>query len=523
MKTSESSVGITDRISLSGLIKFVPVLFILGLVAIVLTSISASTRQSGRLDQVGVASRQQVLGERYVAGVLRGAVGQDTDWPATRELLEVSSKALVEGGAAPSTGATRVTLPASTGNTKAVLARQRGASKNLFEAGDAALGLKPQSPEWAKAIDRLIRAGEEFQVVAGEAVDRLTAQGHDEVGRAQKLQFALAALSIVLGTLVAILVLRRIRRIVGDVASGMEQMASGELGVRLPVRSHDEVGRLAVAFNTVCAKIGEAMREIAESSAALAGASEELTSVNSEMGRNSETTLSRAREAMSASDRVSGNFQSASAAAEEMTASIQEIARNAGDAAKVSREAVDAAKRANETVGALGESSAEIGNVIKVITSIAEQTNLLALNATIEAAGAGDAGKGFAVVANEVKELANETARATDDISRRIEQIQNDTRGAVLAIQEIGKVIEQISEYSNTIASAVEEQSATTGEIGGNVSEAHRGTEEIRANIGGVSEAAQSATRGVENSTHAAAELAKMATALQSLVGRFRT
>jgi methyl-accepting chemotaxis protein len=175
----------------------------------------------------------------------------------------------------------------------------------------------------------------------------------------------------------------------------------------------------------------------------------------------------------------------------------------------------------NATVQKLGESSAEIGKVIKVITSIAEQTNMLALNATIEAARAGEAGKGFAVVANEVKELAKETAHATDDISRMIEAIQADTKGAVDAIQQIGAVINQINDISNTIASAVEEQTATTHEISRNVVEAAKGSGEIAQNITAVAQAAETTTEGAGNSQKAATDLARMAAELQKLVAQF--
>jgi methyl-accepting chemotaxis protein len=173
-------------------------------------------------------------------------------------------------------------------------------------------------------------------------------------------------------------------------------------------------------------------------------------------------------------------------------------------------------------VAKLGESSAEIGNVIKVITSIAQQTNLLALNATIEAARAGEAGKGFAVVANEVKELANQTAKATEDISRKIEAIQGDTKGAVEAITQIGKIINQINDLQNTIASAVEEQTATTGEISRNVAEAALGSNEIAQNITGVAQAARSTTEGASNTKTSADELSKIALDLQKLVAQFK-
>jgi methyl-accepting chemotaxis protein len=188
----------------------------------------------------------------------------------------------------------------------------------------------------------------------------------------------------------------------------------------------------------------------------------------------------------------------------------------------VASQAVKVAETTNTTIAKLGESSAEIGQVIKVITSIAQQTNLLALNATIEAARAGEAGKGFAVVANEVKELAKETAKATEDIGRKIEAIQTDTQGAVTAIAEISGIINQINDLQNTIASAVEEQSATTNEIGRNIAEASQGSSEIAQNIGGVAQAAKSTAEGASNSQAAAAELARMAVELQKLVGQFK-
>ncbi len=170
-----------------------------------------------------------------------------------------------------------------------------------------------------------------------------------------------------------------------------------------------------------------------------------------------------------ATEQVNRNLQTVATGAEEMSATIKEIAKNASEAARVASEAVKSAATTNATVSKLGDSSVEIGQVIKVITSIAQQTNLLALNATIEAARAGEAGKGFAVVANEVKELAKQTAKATEDISQKINAIQGDTKSAVDAIGNISGIINQINDISNTIATAVEEQSATTNEMSRNV------------------------------------------------------
>ena len=263
------------------------------------------------------------------------------------------------------------------------------------------------------------------------------------------------------------------------------------------------------------------LQKVAENSTAMASASEELAAVSQQMGANSEETSAQANVVSAAAEQVSKNVQTVATAVEEMTASIKEIAKNAGDAAKVATGAVTVADTTNATVTKLGESSAEIGKVIKVITSIAQQTNLLALNATIEAARAGEAGKGFAVVANEVKELAKETAKATEDISQKIEAIQGDTKGAVQAIGEISTIINQINDISNTIASAVEEQTATTNEIGRNISEAAKGSAEIAQNITSVAQAAKNTTEGANNTQKAGGELARMAAELQELVSQF--
>jgi len=251
----------------------------------------------------------------------------------------------------------------------------------------------------------------------------------------------------------------------------------------------------------------------------VASASEELTAVAQQMSANSEETSVQSNVVASASEQVCKNVSTVATSAEEINSSVREIAKNASEAARVASEAVTVAGETNRTIAKLGESSIEIGKVIKVITSIAQQTNLLALNATIEAARAGEAGKGFAVVANEVKELAKQTASATEEISQKIEAIQQDTKGAVGAIDQIGKVIGRINDISNTIATAVEEQAATTAEIARNASEAALGSNEISKNIANVSQAARNTTEGANNTLAAAAELAKLAAALKDVVG----
>lgn len=287
------------------------------------------------------------------------------------------------------------------------------------------------------------------------------------------------------------------------------------------------VSIVKVATDITARKVAEAnlqrtMEAVAQNSQTLASSAEELTAVSQQMSSNSEETATQSNVVAAASEQVSKNVATVATSAEEMSASVREIAKNANEAAKVATEAVKVAQNTNQTVAKLGVSSVDIGKVIKVITSIAQQTNLLALNATIEAARAGEAGKGFAVVANEVKELAKQTAKATEDISAKIEAIQADAKGAVTSIDQIGLIIGQINDISSTIASAVEEQSATTNEIARNASEAARGSTEISRNIANVSIAAQNTTEGANNTLTAATELAKLAGSLKQIVEQGR-
>jgi methyl-accepting chemotaxis protein len=280
-------------------------------------------------------------------------------------------------------------------------------------------------------------------------------------------------------------------------------------------------GRLGRAFGEMTDNLASFVGTVGQNAQVLASAAEELNAVSQQMSASAEETATQADVVSKAAEQVSGSVATVATSSEEMSASIKEIARSAAEAARVALSAVSAAESTNLTVQKLGTSGAEIGKVVKVITSIAAQTKLLAINATIEAARAGDAGKGFAVVANEVKELAKETARATDEIGEKIEAIQADTRSAVEAIAQIGAIIKQINEYQSTIASAVEEQSATTNEIDRSVNEAATGSSEIARNISGVAEAARHTSQGTADTQKASAELTRMAAELQRMISRF--
>ena len=358
--------------------------------------------------------------------------------------------------------------------------------------------------------------------------------------------------AILLATLVAAwLINRDITGSSGRLTKAMERLAKGDLAVAVPcVERRDEIGAMAVAvqvfkgnmaeterlrteqedlkrqaaeqqkaaLNRMAdgfeSKIGHLVGVLSKSSAALESTAQSMTGTADDSKR-------QAGAVGTAAEKASTGLQTVAAAAEELTASIGEISRQVAQSSEISSKAVADAKRTDAIVQALAEGAEKIGTVVGLITNIASQTNLLALNATIEAARAGDAGKGFAVVASEVKSLANQTGKATEEIDAQIAQIQAATKEAVEAIHGISTTIESVSAISTTIASAVEEQGAATSEIARNVQQATQAAQVVTQSIGGVSHAANDTGEAASLVLSSASDLSKQADQLSSEVKTF--
>jgi methyl-accepting chemotaxis protein len=352
--------------------------------------------------------------------------------------------------------------------------------------------------------------------------DAMAVAGNRAYQKSRWITLAGLVIGFAVAAFVGFGVMRLIQRQLATVSSALGAVADGDLTVPAEVRSRDELGRMAQAVNRAREGLQSTVRQLTFGAGTLGEVTERLSRITTRLDAEAREAAEQAGLVAGTAGEVSASVQSVAAGSDEMGASIREISENASSAAQVAASAVSVAQVTNDTVAKLGASSAEIGDVVKTITSIAEQTNLLALNATIEAARAGEAGKGFAVVATEVKDLAQETAKATEDIAQRVQAIQADTENAVTAIQEISRIISEINDYQVTIASAVEEQTATTNEMSRSIGEAAQGSSNIAGNINAVASAAHATTSALGEADASMSELTRVAGELRDVVARFR-
>lgn len=386
------------------------------------------------------------------------------------------------------------------------------------------------SPEAARA--ELAVFQEKFEVLEGRMEglsERIAAHANDldkeihaSLDTSAYLLSGICIGGLVLVSGLATLITRSINTPLRFAVTALDTLARRDCTYQMPTEGPSELVQMAVALNHSARGIGSTISTLATSTQSLSLSANGLIDISGSLNGDAEATSAQAQAVSTIAEQVSENVQTVATGIEEMSVAMREVAKSATSASSVATQAVQSADITNRTVARLGESSEEIGKVVRVITSIAQQTNLLALNATIEAARAGEAGKGFAVVANEVKELAKETARATEDISKKVKTIQQDTRVAVEAIQQIGNTINQIHDLQTTIASAVEEQTATANEIARNVAEAARGSSHIAESITSVLQAASRTTTSASATRNASSKLVALAANLQNIVQQFK-
>ncbi|MGL1935417.1 MAG: nitrate- and nitrite sensing domain-containing protein [Fibrobacterales bacterium] len=434
--------------------------------------------------------------------------------------------------------------------------------------------------EWFKNATQRINLLKDLENRMNEGILAYAEQEKDEAGSALVGIIILFSVVTILSIVFVLFVVNKIVHSLKTTIAMLQDIAEGEgdLTKRLQINGKDEIGVMSTWFNTFINNIQEIMIKVNSNVEVLSSSSEELSAVSSQLLEGAEkmvnqttgvadstelmntniTTMASAAEEMSvnanevagAAEQTSQNMNAVSSAVEEMSVSISQIAQDADSARVVAEKATTSSQHATTSMGTLSEAAREIGNVTEVIKRIAEQTNLLALNATIEAASAGDAGKGFAVVANEIKELANQSAQAADDIAGRIEGVQSNTNEAVMVINGVAEVTEQIGKTVNSIAQSVEQQSQAVNDISANVvqagsgtqniagaiaevakgandvsrnsGEASSGTSQVTENINGIRSAVEDANSGAGQVNASSRELAKMSSELKEIVGQFK-
>ncbi|HKT02822.1 MAG TPA: methyl-accepting chemotaxis protein [Rugosimonospora sp.] len=397
-------------------------------------------------------------------------------------------------------------------DTQVIPAARRGDAATALRA--IAGPLDQADASYADPLDTLFQ--DETRAAAAEAAAaRRAAAGSEQTMIEVGILAALLAVGV--GLAIARMISRRVNGMVGV----LDRVADGDLTRAGQVNGRDEIGAMARSLDRATGSLRGALATVVGTAGRLDTASAELTEVSGRIADSARLSASQAGDVSTAAGEITRNVETMAAGAEQMGASIREIAHNAAEAAKVSAEAVALGASTTQTISQLDNSSAQIGTVIKMITAIAGQTNLLALNATIEAARAGEAGKGFAVVASEVKDLAQETAKATESISRLVEAIQHDTGAAVAATTQISEIIARVSDYQTTIASAVEEQTATTTEMSRNVSQAATGSAHISQQITAVATESDNTTAGITQAQRAGRQLAELSAELRQAVDHF--
>jgi methyl-accepting chemotaxis protein len=501
--------------------------------------------QQVRAAQLHADLRADVLAALLETDLAAGRLSEiDSDLSAHASRLRQSLAALGSSSAAP-----EITGPLE--EARAALETQIQTAQEIVTIAQSHdRTIAPSHQQFESAFPEAERKIAALGELIDKAMERASSGAMATVGSAE-MRIALILLIGALGALAAgLLTSRRIVERVKRTVQVLEAVASGDLTRHVEVSSGDEIARMGLALNRTVDSVREAFQRIAEGARSLADSAHGLNDVSSNLASGAEEMSSQSSAVAAASEETTVNIDAVTAAvgqvkanvivvasaAEQMNGSIGEVAKSTGDASQIARSAASATSEAMQRVDTLGKSATQIGKVLETINDIADQTNLLALNATIEAARAGEAGKGFAVVANEVKELAKQTAAATEDIRNRIASIQGATSETVQSISQINQTIQTVSEIATAIAAAVEQQTSATADIAQNIAQAAAragevaqaatetagATREITRNIAGVSEAAHRTAEGAGQTRVAADDLRSLSDRLLELVGHFK-
>lgn len=383
-------------------------------------------------------------------------------------------------------------------------------------------GARASMTAFLKSFERIEPIAER----GSDLIERSNVEAGERMAATSRLGAIVMATLGVLAVLVLLFAANRVTNSIvvplSETVAVMDEVAAGNLDARSRLRTQDELGRLGDSVNRAMTSLSRAFAGVAQSAHAVEEAASDLTRVSQEMGHSADETSSRSQQASAAAEQVDASVRMVAGSSQQVSDSIREVTQSTNESATVAMTATRLAGEANTNVRQLGESSDQIEHVVRVISSIAEQTNILALNAEIEAARAGEAGKGFSVVANEVKDLAKETARATEDIARRISAIRSDSRAAVQSIGEIVNIVERIGATQQGIAERMKEQNSGIVEITRSMGEASVGTAEIAENITAVAAVAERGAANAHETRRAAEQLTQRALELRAWVAEFR-
>jgi methyl-accepting chemotaxis protein len=519
------TITLTRRLSILGAV---------GALSIGAVAVSAEVATSNQSDDsTGMASLSNAMSQQWNADMLHDGIratvmsAMYAGSPAQREQYHVDdvdadSHDLIAHFDSAAAGAPAGLTSSFAGIRPDLVEYGTQATKLVALAGTDKAAATVQLPAFLTLFDQLeesLGKVDDSMLAAVHQQQQASADSASSSARVIVL-FGVIALLVFLGLVLSIS--RSITGQLGRLVTVLKSVAGRDLTARAPVEADDAIGQMARSLNEALVEISDTIRTAGHSTMKLTEASQSLAGVSRQLGQAAAETAVQAEEASRSSGEISSSVTTMSGATEEMGASIREIALQTATAAQVAADASSSASATAASMNRLSEASIEIGEIVKVITDIAEQTNLLALNATIEAARAGDAGKGFAVVATEVKELAHETGRATDDITAKIDAIQALTSDAATAIKEITQVIERIDENQSMIAAAVEEQSATTGEISRSVGDAASGASQISSNVTSIARSADATSTGADATRSSAEELLALANDVDVLISRFR-